>query len=47
MLPPAAFIPIAESTGAITDIGQTVLVKAGRQVRYWQTRYGLRDSIGR
>ncbi|HTW19407.1 MAG TPA: bifunctional diguanylate cyclase/phosphodiesterase [Mycobacteriales bacterium] len=40
LLPPAKFIPIAESTGAISDIGETVLVRAARQVRYWQTRYG-------
>ncbi len=39
LLPPSAFIPIAESNGAITEIGAWVLDTAVRQLAIWQRRY--------
>jgi len=37
---PAHFIPIAESTGLIIDIGDWVFQQAAQQVARWQTVYG-------
>ena len=39
MVPPKDFIPVAEETGQILSIGQTVLESACRQARQWQETY--------
>ena len=39
LVPPKDFIPVAEETGQILTIGQTVLESACRQARAWQTMY--------
>jgi diguanylate cyclase (GGDEF)-like protein len=41
LLPPFAFIDLAEETGAIVGIGAWVLETAARQVQSWRRRYGL------
>jgi len=41
LLPPSAFIELAEETGAIVGVGAHVLETAARQVHLWQRRYGL------
>jgi diguanylate cyclase (GGDEF)-like protein len=41
LLPPSAFIDVAEETGAIVGIGSWVLETAARQLQGWQRRYGL------
>jgi len=39
LVPPKEFIPVAEETGQILTIGQTVLESACRQAREWQEMY--------
>ena len=39
LVPPKDFIPVAEETGQILTIGQTVLESACRQAREWQETY--------
>ncbi len=39
LVPPMDFIPVAEETGLILTIGQTVLESACRQARDWQETY--------
>jgi diguanylate cyclase (GGDEF)-like protein len=41
LLPPFAFIDLAEETGAIVGIGAWVLETAAHQVQSWRRRYGL------
>ena len=41
LLPPSAFISLAEETGAIIGIGASVMETAARQLRQWQLRYTL------
>jgi diguanylate cyclase len=41
LLPPSAFIELAEDTGAIIGIGASVMETAARQLRQWQQRYNL------
>ena len=39
LVPPDQFIPLAEETGLIIDIGEIVLRKACRQLSLWHSRY--------
>lgn len=39
LLMPAQFIPMAESSGIIVDVGKQMMVDACRQVCEWQTRF--------
>ncbi|HKG96572.1 MAG TPA: EAL domain-containing protein, partial [Pyrinomonadaceae bacterium] len=45
LIPPTDFIPVAEETGLILTIGQTVLESACRQAREWQEMYPAVPSL--
>ena len=45
-IPPADFIPVAEETGIILDIGKWVMNKAIEQVCWWNEKYRLNLVMG-
>jgi diguanylate cyclase (GGDEF)-like protein/PAS domain S-box-containing protein len=45
LVPPKDFIPVAEETGLILNIGQTVLESACRQAREWQETYSASPPL--
>jgi len=45
IIPPQDFIPVAEETGQILTIGQTVLESACRQAREWQQTYPVAPPL--
>ncbi len=45
MVSPAEFIPVAESTGMIVDIGEWVFQQAAQQVRKWRARHSPQFQI--
>ncbi|MBX2879276.1 MAG: EAL domain-containing protein, partial [Granulosicoccus sp.] len=45
VISPLEFIPLAEQTGLIVDIGQWVFIKAAKQVKKWREKYEMDFQI--
>ncbi len=45
LVPPGMFVPVAEETGVIIDIGRWALHEACRQARTWQTEHRLTAAL--
>lgn len=45
LVPPDEFIPIAEETGVIIQLGKWILFEACRQMREWQAKFPLSNDL--
>ena len=45
MIPPRDFIPVAEETGLVVNLGQWVLETACKQALIWQSRFPSKDPL--